>query len=143
MGKILVPVDGSQFMERVVSEGCQLAVNYQLDIVLINVQSKNSYGILYDNESLEGAEEKRHLQVANDILDKASEMAVGYAENTKIEKVARIGNVAEEIINVANEEDVDLIVIGSRGMSDIRRFFLGGVSTKVVAHAQQSVLVVK
>jgi nucleotide-binding universal stress UspA family protein len=97
----------------------------------------------YDNEALEGAEEKRQMHHANDILDKAEEMVKGYAPNTKIQKIAKIGNPADEIIDTADEEQIDIIIIGSQGMSDAKRFWIGSVSTKVVAHAKQSILVVK
>ncbi len=143
MGKVLVPIDGSQFTERVISEACELAVNYGLDLVLLNVQTLNAYSSLYESESLEDAEEMRHQMLSDKILNKAVEAAKTYAPDQKIDTVTAFGNPADEIIEYADKNQVDLIVIGSRGMSDIKRFLLGSISNKVVAHAKQSVLVVK
>jgi nucleotide-binding universal stress UspA family protein len=56
--------------------------------------------------------------------------------------VAR-GYVADKIIAQAQQENAELILIGSRGLSNIKGFLLGSVSQKVVTHAPCSVLVVK
>jgi nucleotide-binding universal stress UspA family protein len=53
------------------------------------------------------------------------------------------GSPAEEIINFAEKEEVDLIVIGDRGLGSVTRFFLGSVSNKVSRHAPCPVLIVK
>ena len=53
------------------------------------------------------------------------------------------GDPAEEIVRLANIHNVDLIVIGSRGLTGMKRIVLGSVSSQVVADAQCSVLVVK
>ncbi len=53
------------------------------------------------------------------------------------------GYAADRIVEVAEEGDYDLIVIGSRGLSPLGRFLLGSVSDRVVHHAHCSVTVVK
>lgn len=53
------------------------------------------------------------------------------------------GQAADEILNVANEQKIDLIVIGRRGLSAVERFLMGGVSSAVVNHSKCDVLVVK
>ncbi|MCW4037440.1 MAG: universal stress protein [Candidatus Bathyarchaeota archaeon] len=53
------------------------------------------------------------------------------------------GSPAEEIINFAEKEEMDLIVIGDRGLGSVTRFFLGSVSNKVSRHAPCPVLIVK
>ena len=52
------------------------------------------------------------------------------------------GNVAEEILKIAEKENVDMIHIGSRGLSTAKEFLLGGVSHKVLHHARCPVTVV-
>lgn len=47
------------------------------------------------------------------------------------------------ILNLAAGSCADLIVLGRRGISGVERFFLGGVSSNVVAHSKCDVLVVK
>jgi nucleotide-binding universal stress UspA family protein len=55
----------------------------------------------------------------------------------------RSGNPAEEIIRIAEELKVDLVILGSHGWGGIKEFLLGSVSHKVLEHAPCSVLVVK
>ena len=59
------------------------------------------------------------------------------------EPVCRLGNPAEKIMKVASQQHADLIVMGAKGLADIDRFLLGSVSTRVVQHANCSVLVVQ
>ena len=47
----------------------------------------------------------------------------------------------EKIVHFAEENNADIIMIGHRGMSNLKRFFLGSVAAKVVAHAPCSVYV--
>ena len=63
-------------------------------------------------------------------------------EGVKISSVIKEGSPANVILDVAAEEDVDLIVIGSSGKSGFDRFILGSVSDKVVNAAKCPVLVV-
>ena len=56
---------------------------------------------------------------------------------------ARRGDPAEAILDVAEEQDADLIVVGSKGMHGSRRFLLGSVPDKVSHHAPCSVLIVR
>jgi nucleotide-binding universal stress UspA family protein len=53
-----------------------------------------------------------------------------------------VGRAAAEIVNAANEPGVDLVVVGTRGLGQIRRWLLGSVSERVLHHAACPVLVV-
>lgn len=53
------------------------------------------------------------------------------------------GDETEEILKVADEQDTDIIVLGHKGKSAIKRFLLGSVSTRVAHHARCSVWVVR
>jgi len=59
------------------------------------------------------------------------------------EPVCQLGNPAEKIMKVASKQHADLIVMGAKGLGAIDRFLLGSVSTRVVQHANCSVLVVR
>lgn len=48
---------------------------------------------------------------------------------------------ADAILDIADEVDADLIVVGSRGLGVTKRFFLGSVSTRLAHHAHRSVLI--
>ncbi len=65
-------------------------------------------------------------------------------EELEVDTMLSEGHAADEILKAAQDVQADLIVVGSRGMTEIRRvMMLGGVSHKVVRHAECSVLVVR
>lgn len=53
------------------------------------------------------------------------------------------GYASEVILDVANKEGIDLIILGRRGISGVQRFLMGSVSSSVVSHSTCDVLVVK
>jgi nucleotide-binding universal stress UspA family protein len=59
------------------------------------------------------------------------------------EAYMRVGYPFEKIILMANDPGIDLIIIGARGRSGIRRLLLGSTAKRVVEHASCPVLVVK
>ncbi len=65
--------------------------------------------------------------------------AVGF----RTEEIPKLGHPAEEIIKYVERGNVDLVVMGARGLGAVARFFLGSVSTNLVQHSPCSVLVVR
>jgi nucleotide-binding universal stress UspA family protein len=57
--------------------------------------------------------------------------------------VRRSGDPATAILELADEQDVDLVVLGTRGVSTVERWLIGSVSSKVLQHAACSVLVAR
>jgi nucleotide-binding universal stress UspA family protein len=60
-----------------------------------------------------------------------------------VEKHVREGDPAHTIIDVASEKGADLIVVGARGNTGLRRFMLGSVSMKLSHHSPRSLLIVR
>jgi len=60
-----------------------------------------------------------------------------------VETFARQGDAADAILDVAEEQRSDLIVVGNKGMTGAKRFLLGSVPNKVSHHAPCSVLIVR
>jgi nucleotide-binding universal stress UspA family protein len=79
--------------------------------------------------------------VAADVLGRAELRfrEAGFA----VEKHAREGDPAQTIIDVADEHNADLIVVGARGTTGLRRFTLGSVAGKLSHHAPSSLLIVR
>ena len=61
----------------------------------------------------------------------------------EVETFARQGDPADAILDVAEEQDADLIVVGNKGMSGAKRFLLGSVPNKVSHHAPCSVMIIR
>jgi nucleotide-binding universal stress UspA family protein len=76
------------------------------------------------------------------LLDDAAEEAksVGLED---VETFARQGDAADAVLDVAEEQRADLIVVGNKGMTGAKRFLLGSVPNKVSHHAPCSVLIVR
>jgi nucleotide-binding universal stress UspA family protein len=64
-------------------------------------------------------------------------------EGIEVETHARDGDPAQVILEVAQEQKADLIVVGNRGLTGIERFLLGSVSSKLSHHAPCSVMIVR
>lgn len=78
--------------------------------------------------------------VAESVLVRA-ERAVE-AQGVAVMTHAREGHPPNVILEVAQEENADLIVVGARGLTGIKRFLLGSVSSKLAHHATSSLMIV-
>jgi nucleotide-binding universal stress UspA family protein len=65
------------------------------------------------------------------------------AAGVEVETHAREGDPADAILDVAEEQGVDLIVVGNKGMTGAKRFLLGSVPNKVSHHAPCSVMIIR
>jgi nucleotide-binding universal stress UspA family protein len=92
------------------------------------------------------AEWKKHMQ--EHLMEQGSG-ATKYVEtagkivNVVVEPIVLEGNPASEIVNFAEKNDIQLIVMGTLGKSGIQHFLLGSVAENVVRHSRVPVLVVR
>ena len=77
------------------------------------------------------------------MLDAARERRPASAGVRAVETFARQGDAADAILDVAEEQRADLIVVGNKGMTGAKRFLLGSVPNKISHHAPCSVLIVR
>jgi nucleotide-binding universal stress UspA family protein len=61
----------------------------------------------------------------------------------EVETFSRQGDPADAILDVAEEQGADLIIVGNKGMSGAKRFLLGSVPNKVSHHAPCSVMIIR
>ncbi|MFQ5975608.1 MAG: universal stress protein [Candidatus Hydrothermarchaeales archaeon] len=136
MKKILVAVDGSEYSNAAVKKAGELAEKFGSKVTLLNVMKPLS--VFHEEievvENLQKDEARSILRKSKDIL-----LDMGIDSKTLSKK----GDPANEIVDLAKENDVDLVVVGSRGLSGIKMFLLGTVSNRVSEHALCSVLVVR
>ena len=136
---IVAGTDGSASAERAVREAARLARATGSRLVLVSAFSDlHPY-----REHIQGSarEDLINLErVADQLLLRAAAQVDG---KTQIETVARDGDPAEVLADVAEEEGARLIIVGDRGLTGVRRFLLGSVSHKLSHHAPCSVLVVR
>jgi nucleotide-binding universal stress UspA family protein len=144
MKKILVPVDGSDNGKKALMKAKSIgtAFNSEITIVYImdDVSGISSFNIT-DYQTYKEPLTDAFRQHARKILDDAMENFKDY--NNKVDTLIEQGNPAYKLLEISEEGDYDLIVIGSRGLGPFSRAVMGSVSNKVVHHAKMSVLVVK
>ena len=78
-------------------------------------------------------------------VDATLEAAAALAREVSVpvELYARQGDPADAILDVAEEQGADLIVVGNKGMTGAKRFLLGSVPNKISHHAPCSVLIIR
>ncbi len=141
---ILVATDGSEGADRAVDYAAQLAKTENAELLIIHVTG--GYGVP-DNvfRQFTRAEQtwlREQLEsVSNHILNAARARARATGVAT-IFLESRTGDVAETIIDVAEQKDAANIVVGKRGVGRIAALLLGSVSQKVVSLAHKPVTVV-
>ncbi len=148
--KILCAVDGSEFSQWGVETLAALSAKPPEQLILVHVVDTGSL------KTAEGAGAKT-LAGARAAMDHAGEQILAStlhsarvclgqaatAPHTKIETVLTHGPVAATLLKQAARRKVDLILVGSRGLSDPKGFLLGSISRRLVPRATQPVLVVK
>ena len=141
--KILVGLDGSDFSLKALAFAIDLAKKYQSQLVLVHVVMRQIYAINPPEAGvLAGTAVVRELEAnGKAILTKGEETAK--AQGIPVETRLRQGVPAEELLRAASDEKVDLMVLGSRGLSQVKAFFLGSVSDKVSHHAKCPTLIVR
>jgi nucleotide-binding universal stress UspA family protein len=82
-------------------------------------------------------------KVAQRLVDGVKEMAKGSGVEVETKIIERHPSVPDAIIQFAEEAGVDLIIMGTKGRTGIKRFLLGSVTESVVHHAHCPVLVVR
>lgn len=137
LNKILVALDSSDLSELVVKTLQQLSLPQTAQVVLAHVvvNSEANPDIAADRPSTDIEDVSYHS------LEKLQAYQALLPCNSEIEIVR--GEPAEEIVRLANIHQVELIVIGSRGLTGVTRILKGSVSSQVVEEASCSVLVVK
>lgn len=138
--KILVPVDGSQDSYCALKEGELLAQAFDSKLIILTVLTDTNVIEHYPGNFLSTDFKKAQQQRGQKILDKALE-TIDYKGD--VETCVRVGRASEEILKCSEEKEVDLIVIGSRGLGGFSRTLLGSVSDKVLNAAKVPVLVNK
>lgn len=135
---ILLAADGSENSVRAANEAIKLAKlsnDSTIDVVLVASYDKVRTEVLHASSS-EGLMLERRRKVAN--IEQLLQ-----AENVNYVVTILKGEPGPEIIAYANERNVDIVVLGSRGLNSLQEMVLGSVSHKVMKRVNCPALVVK
>lgn len=140
--KILVPYDGSEYSKRAFSYALDLAKKYSSELVVascILVQDQLPEASVPEEENLEL---QRQRLIASDLLSvvelESEEAKVGYRG-----VILKTPSVADAILSYAESNDIDIIVMGSRGLGGFKKLLLGSVASTLSQYSKCPVLIVK
>jgi nucleotide-binding universal stress UspA family protein len=141
---ILVGTDGSRAAGGAVDRAVQLAGAFDQRLLIISAYAAGSAPVTAGADD-PGAEPTWEPPARDDALAvlAAAERIARERGITEVETFARVGDGADAILDVAEEQGCELIVIGHTGLTGATRFLLGSVTTKVSQHAPCSVLIVR
>jgi nucleotide-binding universal stress UspA family protein len=144
MKKILVPIDGSAASTKAAEKGVELAKLFNSELTFIHViyipdtVGHTKYGIYmeYDFKDMK----EKMIATGAKFLDSFLE---GVDLNgVAVQKLIVTGQPYEEILAAAEDGGFDLIVMGRRGFSKVKRFFVGSVTHRVISDSPCPVFVV-
>lgn|SRR5512139_1516394 len=136
--KILVPVDSSEFAFKALGKAIQMAKEQGAQLTIMSVAPQFE-GVV---EELPISCVDKFKEHAEQVVDRAKQLAE--QAGLKCETVVMVGaSPADTILMYAEKWKTDLIVMGHRGMSALKRFVVGSVAGRVVAYAPCSVMVVR
>jgi nucleotide-binding universal stress UspA family protein len=135
--RIIVGTDGSASASKAVEEAAELAGAFDAELLIIHAyppahsDSAEAFGA---REAFPGE------QVGQTILEDAQKRFGGKA---RVRTVLTEGDPAESLVDLAEKEDADVIIVGNKGMNEATRFLLGNVPNKVSHHSPTNVLIVR
>jgi nucleotide-binding universal stress UspA family protein len=141
---IVVGTDGSSTAGEAVRQATVLAKGLNAKLHLVSAYEPVPEGRLRD-ERVQVPDDMQWMINPREDVDATLKQAAEDIEKDGVEvKVfAREGDPADAILDVAEEENADLIVVGNKGMTGAKRFLLGSVPNKVSHHAPCSVMIIR
>ncbi|MDQ3769478.1 MAG: universal stress protein [Actinomycetota bacterium] len=141
---MVVGTDGSQTATEAVRQAVELASSLGARVQIVSAYEPVSRGRLRE-EGQQAPEDVQWMINHREEVDATLGEAAKVAERAGVEctTCARQGDPADAILDVAEEQGADLIVVGNKGMTGAKRFVLGSVPNKISHHAPCSVLIIR
>lgn len=133
---ILITLDGSECAENVLPPVEKLASKLNANLALLRVVSASTFPGVDPTEA-----EVKVVREAETYLQKVEDRLK--AKGFKVDSHVRYGNDAEEILEHAAQNDVDLIAMTTHGRSGVKRFLLGSVAEKVLRHSPKPIFLIR
>jgi len=170
---ILIPTDGSEYAKKAIGLGGDMAAKYGAKVVLLHVllrgrvpqgllraaeaehvahvPERKAQGLaIYPQEIFARNVKGEGSRLPVEVLQFIGKQITSTAENQlhatgveSVETLLREGDAAEEILAAAREANADMIVMGQRGLSNLRGLLMGSVSAKVTQLAPCTCVTVK
>jgi nucleotide-binding universal stress UspA family protein len=139
--KILVPLDGSKVAEGVLPHAKELAYSEGAELILLTVGANPALDFAFSDPGLAQRsvqeQEERSKKYITEIESQLQE--AGFKTSTLL----RAGSVAEVILGVAEELQVDVIAMSTHGRTGPARWLLGSVAERVIHNSKVPVLLIR
>lgn len=141
-GPVLVAIDGSPAARRATRVGVDLAAALGAELVFVHGSTKVADRLFERNPDTRDSEER--VAEADAVLAEAAGVARerGLVHRLEVVGEESAGDVAADIVGFAEAEGASLIVVGSRGLGNLRRALLGSVSRAILDATDIPVVVV-
>ena len=140
--KILLPVDGSKSSLNAAKYVGKLSKDLRGKCTVTLISIHDDIGLGHVKQFVANSVIDDYLREVSEKELKGAQKVLD-AAGVKHSMVIKRGNVASEIIAIANKERFDLIAMGSKGRSGIVDAFMGSVAQRVSTTAKQAVLLIK
>jgi nucleotide-binding universal stress UspA family protein len=142
---IVVGTDGSDTAKEAVRQAAELAKALGSNVLLVSAYEPVPESRLQQERTEVPSDVSWMVNPREDVQAVLDEEAdrVKSTGVPDVETYAREGDPADAILDVAEEKNADLIVVGNKGMTGARRFLLGSVPNKVSHHAPCNVMIVR
>jgi nucleotide-binding universal stress UspA family protein len=134
--RIVVAIDGSAESSKTLPVAVEMAERFGSSVTVVHVREHTKY----EGSDVDLGPDITPEQLVDQALERFAER--GIHTGAEIRRVTP-GDTPDQIVKVAEEAKADLIVMGTRGMTEWRSMLLGGVANKVVHHAHCPVLLVR
>jgi nucleotide-binding universal stress UspA family protein len=143
-GSIVVGTDGSDTAKEAVRQATELAGSISAQLFVVSAYEPVPEGRLRAERKDAPDDLQWSINPREDVEATLSDAAEEIRKaGVKVETFSREGDPADAILDVAEEQGADLIVVGNKGMTGAKRFLLGSVPNKVSHHAPCSVLIIR
>jgi len=143
--KILTATGGSENSNHAMNYAMETASKWDAELLILTVIPRHlSYLVPIEGSPVYIPQFDEDLENAyHSILAQAVETVMKGRPEVEVRSLLKRGRPAEVILDVTEEEEVDLVIVGSRGLGGISGWVLGSTSRHVVDHCKKPVLIVK
>lgn len=137
IAKLLVAYDGSKQSEKAFGMALDIASKYSAKMIVLAVARPPEPPVAVEMKAVLESSTQYYQEHFNRLIEQAAALRIEAAFQVKV------GHPAEQIVHVADVEQVDAIVMGHRGETLLQKWLLGSVAKRVLSYAHCTVIIVR
>jgi nucleotide-binding universal stress UspA family protein len=137
MKNILIAFDGSEPANKAIDVGIDLAHHYQAEVQVLTVAQVPEIGSDVETEAIIEYARNRHATLLHDLRRRLGQTV------PHLRMELAVGHPVRQILDHAEHQNIDLIVLGHSGQGALDRWRLGSVTHRVISYAHCAVMVIR